>query len=99
MSKEFETSNIYYINTLTNLNESSIADLKAEVENKKIFVVEENNIIGGAGDMIEDLMNKKVIKFGLPNKIIDKYGSYNEISNYLGYTREKLIKLIYENTK
>ena len=99
MSKEFEKSNIYYINTLTNLNESSIVDLKAAVENKNIFVVEENNIIGGAGDMIEDLINKKVTKFGLPNKIIDKYGSYNEISTYLGYTKEKLIKLIYENTK
>jgi transketolase len=99
MSKDFETSSIYYINTLTNLKEASIADLKSDIENKKVYVVEENNIIGGAGDMIEDLINKKVIKFGLPNKVIDKYGSYNEISNYLGYTKEKLIKLIYENTK
>jgi transketolase len=99
MCQEFESSDIYYLNTLTNLTESSIRSFKSEIFNKNIYVVEENNVVGSTGDLIQDLIETKVIKFGLPNKIIDKYGSYKEISNYLGYTKENLIKLIYENSK
>lgn len=97
MSDKFKMSTIFYSNSVNSINNDSLQKFIEHASNKRIIVVEENNIIGGFGDSIHELTNFKVEKFGIENKVIDKYGSYNELSSYLGFTEEALLKYIYGN--
>ncbi len=97
MSDKFKSSTIFYSNSVTSINKESLLAFVQITTGKRIIVVEENNIIGGFGDSIQELLKVKVEKFAIENKVINKYGSYNELSSYLGFTEENLIKFIYEN--
>ena len=93
----FDNSTIIYSNTCTSYDEFEIEKLKTICSNKKIYTIEENNICGGFGDFIQELIEKKVKKIGIPNAFIDKYGKYEEIKSYLGLTNVGIKIYINEN--
>lgn len=90
-------STIYYTNSITNLEVNSIGHLINDMKGKEIFVVEENNIVGGLGDAIFDLTKNKLNKIGIPNTFLDHYGTYEEQREFLGLTPHLLKETIYGN--
>ncbi len=92
-----QDSTIYYTNSITNLEVNSIEHLINDMKGKEIFVVEENNVVGGLGDAIFDLTKNKLNKIGIPNAFLDHYGTYDEQREFLGLTPHLLKKTIYGN--
>lgn len=81
------------------LDESTIINLASSV--RKIYIIEDNAIIGGVGEMLKALLKEKniekeVYSLGLPDKFIE-HGSLNELYSKYGLCSENLIKLIEEN--
>ena len=49
---------------------------------KNIFTLEEHFINGGFGTMLRDKIDKKIVKFGLPNEYIHKIGNRDYLREY-----------------
>ena len=90
-------STIYYTNSITNFEENSINCLINDMKEKEIYVVEENNVVGGLGDAIFDLTRNKLTKIGIPNIFLEHYGTYDEQREFLGLNSSSIKKTIYGN--
>lgn len=90
-------STIYYTSSINNLSPTSVEDLKKDMTGKEIYVVEENNIVGGLGDAIFDLTNNRLNKIGIPNAFLEHYGTYDEQRRFLHLDANSLKARIYGN--
>tara|TARA_X000000950_G_scaffold87178_1_gene109792 strand:+ start:6648 stop:7586 length:939 start_codon:yes stop_codon:yes gene_type:complete len=75
-----------------------------------IITVEENITVGGFGSSILEFMNEEltnikttILRVGLPNKFVEKYGSQDELHEYFNLTKKNLVslarKLVYKKSK
>ena len=70
---------------------------------EKIITVEENNLAGGFGSSILEYVSdkfpqylKKIVRIGLTDKFVDKYGTQDELLSYSNLTVDHLVnKAIY----
>ena len=97
MGDEFKNSTILYSNTCTNFSSEEINKLKKLTTGKEVFVIEENNINGGFGDYISEILQVNINKIAIPNNFIEKYGTYAEIKNYVSLNNKSIFKQVYEN--
>lgn len=80
-----------------------VENVKEECElQKKIFSVEEHNIIGGIGSSIADVIAEntaeaKLTKIGLNDKFAEGYGTYQEIKKMNGLDAESIYNSIKKN--
>ena len=63
---------------------------------ENIFTYEEHFINGGFGTMLRDKVDKKIIKFGLPNEYIHKIGNRDYLREYYKIDGESIGKRILE---
>lgn len=80
-----------------------IENIKQECkQQKKIFSVEEHNVIGGIGSSIADVIAEnaietKLTKIGLNDKFAEGYGTYQEIKSMNGLDAESMYDFIKKN--
>jgi len=65
---------------------------------KRIFTIEENSILGGFGDAVQELVNDeglnlRVTRFGIPDRFIP-HGKREELLEEIGLTAEKIAQKI-----
>lgn len=100
LSKEGIDIKIIDINTIKPFD---IENIKQECkQQKKIFSVEEHNVIGGIGSSIADVIAEnaietKLTKIGLNDKFAEGYGTYQEIKSMNGLDAESMYDFIKKN--
>jgi len=78
------------------LDKELILSLSGRV--KYIFTVEENTIVGGFGDAVQELLSSKgmctpVERFGIPDRFVS-HGTREELLDEVGLSKEKLVERI-----
>jgi len=78
------------------LDEELILGLSEKV--KYIFTIEENTVVGGFGDAVQELLSSRGIctpveRLGIPDRFIS-HGTREELLDEVGLSREKLVKRI-----
>ena len=78
------------------LDEDMILNMAGKV--KYIFTVEENTVVGGFGDAVQELLSSRglctpVERIGIPDRFIS-HGTRNELLDEVGLSTEKLIERI-----
>ncbi len=79
------------------LNEDSIVEELQKYE--RIIVIEEHSRRGGLGSIVESLFASKdrrpiIVKFGFPDEYASVIGSQDYMRDYVGLSKEKLLKAI-----
>ena len=85
-----QNSNKYDIVFVPVISEKTTFNNIKHLFQKEITTIEENNVIGGLGDFISHVSGKVVKKIGIPNKIIQSYGTAKEVREHLGLTKQGL---------
>lgn len=90
---------VIYMPTLNNITQQSSTEISKLINNKKVFIFEENSKIGGLGDLIFEIssQNNTTInakKIGIPNKFLTNYGKPEEHRKELGLTIENFTKIM-----
>lgn len=88
------------VHTLKPLDRDSV--LSASAETKKIFTVEEHNILGGLGSAIsevcaESCANVPIVRIGLRDKFASGYGTQAEVRHMNGLDCESIYNTIINN--
>lgn len=95
---------VLHMHTIQPFDKESILSLIPDVE--LIVTVEEHILSGGLGTSVIEFLSDnnflskiKVIRVGLENKFVTKYGSQDELHDYFGLSVENLTNIIRENSK
>jgi transketolase len=91
-------ANIVYLNTLSQISEKSQKELTRLISaSDELFVIEENSIIGGLGDLVIDVaiqncakIPPKIDKIGIPLTWLTNYGTASQHRENLGLTAQKI---------
>jgi len=95
---------VLHMHTIQPFDKESIRSLIPDVE--LIVTVEEHILSGGLGTSVIEFLSDnnflskiKVIRVGLENKFVTKYGSQDELHDHFGLSVENLTNIIRENSK
>lgn len=93
---------LYSIHTLKPLNKASFARI---IKNSKIIItLEEHLLLNGLKSLISNIivetgLNKKVLPFALPDKLIHTVGNQNYLRSVFGLTAEQIFQKIRKNVR
>jgi len=94
---EDSKAGIFYVSTLSHISDESIQNVNRIIEKSKyLYAVENHFTIGGLGDIIAEIFQKKVKRVGLDRKFITSYGSYDDLRSQAGMQRDQILKRINE---
>ena len=101
MEATSEGETVIYISSLNYLSDESINEIINYIRNNKVFIVEENSIIGGLGDYIFNISSENNVtinatKIAIPNKFLTNYGKPEQHREMLGLTTEKIKTMLRE---
>jgi len=91
---ENEEIGIFYVTTLSHISKNSIEHIKSIINNDSIiFSVENHFKSGGLGDLISETFNFPVKRIGV-NKFITGYGTYEDMREEAGLSKQEILKQI-----
>lgn len=91
---ENEEIGIFYVTTLSHISKNSIEHIKSIIKNDSIiFSVENHFKSGGLGDLISETFNFPVKRIGV-NKFITGYGTYEDMREEAGLSKQEILKQI-----
>lgn len=96
--KGFSVS-VLHMHTIKPIDADAI--MKAAQKVKAIVTVEENSVIGGLGSAVAEIVAeaafspaKKFMRLALPDAFPAKYGSQEQLMNFYGVTKERIISSV-----
>ena len=84
---------------LSFITDESEQEISNMIKDKKIYIIEENSIIGGLGDLIFNISCKYNIpidakKIAIPNEFLTKYGKAEQHREKLGLTSSNFKQIL-----
>jgi transketolase len=91
---ENEEIGVLYVSTLSHINQNSIKFIKELIKhNDGIYTVENHFKSGGLGDLISETFNVSIKRIAI-NKFITSYGSYDDLREECGLSKQEILKKI-----
>jgi len=90
---------VIYMPCLSFITDESEQEISNMIKDKKIYIIEENSIIGGLGDLIFNISCKYNIpidakKIAIPNEFLTKYGKAEQHREKLGLTSSNFKQIL-----
>ena len=92
-------SGVLHNHTIKPFDENNL--MKFSKKTKLIVTVEEHLVSGGLGSIVLETLNKfefiklnKVLRLGINNEFVKKYGSQKDLLNYCGISSQKIFNIV-----